>query len=265
VEKNVEASWKAVKKHPLRFFSIILLDLLFLFLFIGVTFVLVTQLYDHIITLFTRMQELTGGLLNNIEQFPNFDALWRDAQIQESFNQVLIRIVLSILSMAIIFAFLQGLSWYQSQKLFKRIQLRAYLATFINKTFITFGLFFILALAAAKTLLTSSFSLNPVIRPELVLGVFNISLGVLWYFAILSFTQRGKTWQDIKKAVFFGTKGIKHIAGELVVIIIVGLLLNYAVLPSIYSLNNLAGMIFGLLLFLPYIAFSRILLIKAMN
>ena len=224
-----------------------------------------TQTYDQLITIFETVQQVTGGVFNQVDNLEVLSSLGNNPIILEGMKQIIIKIIMVFAVTATVFSIFQGMSWYFAHKSIKKTEFKKYYSQFALQTIGIFSILFLIAVAMVKILFSLSFSLSPIISANTALIIFDFLIALIWFIGIISFTQKSTAWKNVKLSAELTTKKIRKIIIPVLLIIFIFLLLNYVVSPALFSINQALGVITGILLLFPFFAFSRLMLIKAAN
>ncbi len=248
--ENVKSAWKLLLKNKLLLVLFIIVDVAFFASLVYVQTNLYFSLGEYSSKLFSIVQETTALNLTNVSEM---DAvLAQNVEFMKNYNQFLKYFTYLILSFLGLFALFQGINWFLAHKI---VHEKVSAIKFTGQ-FLFWTLFWFLALVLLQILLVSSGGSA---------GIF-MSLGTLAviYFGTISFARIGQLIffkQTFKTAVDNWR--------ELTQIVAVAFLCSSAVLGAdyyiFYKLNYWVGILFGLVVVIPFFALARVFVVNSVK
>lgn len=259
-------SLRLVKKGwPLIIFTV-LLDLLFLFFYGAIKSFFFSRIYEYLLTGGALVIEKSAEISESA--MPSFAQVFSQPEVKTYLSSALWLGVALILSIYVVFVLLQGASWRISHIIAgKRASFNQYARQFF---FLNIFWFFIFIVYEVVSLIMDYGALlaQRFYNVEPSKGIFSmIFILVLLHFTFISYCLIGRfnVLKIIKKSFSVGIKKLYQLIPAYLVILIVYLLLDRLVLPTVNLIHPYVFIIVGIILVLPAYTWARVYLNLVVN
>ncbi|MFC1740997.1 hypothetical protein ACFL3V_00485 [Nanoarchaeota archaeon] len=249
----------------------ILTDLLFVIATSTVITLIQFTLFEHLEALMKMTGEATGGLMNIYNQTSTVTAgmntVTQSADFAYHLNVIFKYLGVLILCSFLFWIIFQGLSWYIAYRMAtekkKRLPFLVFWKNFALESLPFYFLSIFWIFISVRITLAMKMSIAPIIGEGTINFLFIFFILVTWYFGVLCYTLTSRyAFQNFKQGFIYGTKRftktLKSFAFIAVLFVIIDLFLR---LPFIRG-DPFLLMVFGTLIFVPALVFSRILMYR---
>ena len=276
ITQTVIASFKLVFESWGLLFLGALLDFLFLFTYSGAVFVLYEQIFGHLYQLLMLVGESTGGLIKDIQDpmSSSFLDLAKNPTFTYHMGQVATHLLLLFVMLVVLWCIFEGAAWFIAHKLKgkhekKRLRFTDYIATFLTNSILYFLILLSVFWYFIQKFIEVGLSLESAFTKEMVLTILWICVAILAYFAFVAYARGStKPFKSIIQSIKFGVMKFPKLVPVLVFLAVFHYLVNWLLYNGIYNLtqqNFLIMLLYGLVIFLPTLTFSRVVFIKAVQ
>jgi len=254
----------------------LLLSILSDFLFLICAGVLITviqfRLYEHLEAVMRMAGEMTGGLMNVLNQTETVSkgmvGLQQSLEFQEHINTIFTYLGLMIVAVFLLWSLFEFLSWYCAYRISndKRLPFIISWKNFILQSLPFYLLTVLWTFLEIRLLFAIKTSITPVIGETTINYIF-ISLTVItWYFGTICLTLTSKSaYENFKQSFIIGVKKFFSIAQSWLVIILLFIIIDLVLRISIFKNDPILMLLAGIVLFLPVVAFARVILFKTVD
>lgn len=267
--KNLKLTFQAVMKNIPLFFLSIFIDLAFLFFFL-ITFGFTTKkIFDSLnllLPILNQYSAIAQQIAVNPESVVQTDFSLQNSVVNQQLNIIASSAVIFVLILFIAWCILQSLNWLIANKMLKnKIKFFNFFFKFSLISFILFligSLILTISFDAIRRSMTSVMAVSP--NAAIIASI--IVFIIIFYFILLAYSlvQKCSLKELIKKIFIIGIKKIKYAVSVYLILIFI-LFLIFLMLKYSFTVNYLLTLILFLAVFLPYLAMSRVFLIRTMD
>lgn len=259
----------------LRSWPYLLLSVLFDFLFLVATGVVITliqfTLFEHLEKIMEMTGEVTGGLVNIYNQTAEVSAgmmsIPNNPDFQYHVNIIFKYLGIMVLATLIIWIIFQGLSWFiayrMSHEKKDRIPFLVFWRDFAIKTIPFYVLTVLWIFLSVRVLLSIKMSMTPWLGEDALNSIFIFLVLFTWYFGSVAYTiVSGKAWSEFKSSFRFGLKKFPKIIQSFLLIAVLFLIIDQVLrIPGIAE-DPFLKIIIGMIIFMPAIVYARVFLFR---
>ncbi|MBW2963894.1 hypothetical protein KY363_00400 [Candidatus Woesearchaeota archaeon] len=260
-------------RSVLRSWPFLLLSILFDFLFLIATGTVITliqfSLFEHLEAIMEMTGEVTGGLMNIYNDTAGVSAgmmsIPNNPDFQFHVNVIFKYLGIMVLATLIIWMVFQGLSWFiayrMSHEKKERIPFLAFWRDFAIKTIPFYALTVLLIFLSVRLLLTIKMSMTPWMGEDALNAVFILLVLITWYFGSVAYTLvSGNAWSEFKASFSFGFRKFPKVIQSFLLVAVLFLIIDQVLRIPFIAADPFLKIIFGVLIFMPAIVFTRVLL-----
>lgn len=272
--KLVSSSFSSFyKKWPWILFSM-LCDILFLAsASVTVTLIQLNLLF-HLEEMMRLTGEATGGLMNIYNETAKVSSgllsVSNNLTFQEHLSIIIKYIALMFLLVFIFWIIFEGLSWYASYRISapqlkseKRFGFLIFMKNFTLQSLPFYIFIVLLILLSIRLLFAIRISIAPFMSVETLTFLFWLFVILIGYFGSLCFTiTTRKAYSNFKQCFLYGTKKFTKVIQSFAFILVLFFIINLLLKIGFVKNDAFVLMIVGIIIFLPALAFSRVLLFR---
>ena len=273
-------SWKDFKEN----FKIVMactgLDFLFLFLFSFVTMFFQMRIFYHLTYVVEMIVDNTDGLIAEVQDplASGMIGLMNNSDFLAHMTQITINFLYTFVVLFVLWTLIQSIGWYllhkKVNKTKKKISYLNYLYSFSLITFACFAITLTAILLFFKYYIQVGLSTELVVGKGFVMFLYFAVLIITWYYGFYSYAKRTENpVAHFKNTFVEATKNIGKIIPAIIFLFVL-----YTIILNLWNLwfvvfdyylssimATLISMIFGIIIFMPSMVYSKILLIKTIN